>query len=182
MRRSRQCHSVAKSKARRRFNLRGVRVNSSLAIGALAASDVISGTVTNVAADKLRFISLHASWGIANLGALIDDAFTFGVAHSDYSAAEIEECLESGASIDLGDKVAQEQANRLVREIGQIDGMGGTGAQGGLSFNDGKPVRTKLNWLMSAGDALQIWVRNNSGVVYTTGALLTISGRLWVRD
>ncbi len=173
---------MAKRRGRRSFNLRRVRINSGLAIGALASADVISGAVTNQAQDKLRFVSLHASFGITDLGAAVDDAFAFGVAHSDYDAAEIEECLEAGGSIDLGNKLAQEQANRLVREIGQINGSQGGPAVGGIPWNDGEPVKIKLNWLMSAGDALHLWVRNNSGVVYTTGATLSIAGTLWIKD
>ncbi len=167
---------------KRRMNLRKVRINSSLTIGALASADVVSGVVTNAAADKLRFISLLASYGISDVGAVVDDSFAFGVAHSDYTAAEIEECLEAGGSINLGDKIAAEQANRLVREIGTINPSGSSTAAAGIAFNDGKPVKTRLNWLMAAGDQLQLWVRNNSGNVYTTGAALSISGDLWVKD
>ncbi len=129
----------------------------------------------------MRFISLHASYSISNLAAVIDDSFAFGVAHGDYSAAEIEECLEAGGAMDIGDKIAREQANRLVREIGTINGSAQSAGEG-LTFNDGKPVKTKLNWLMGEGDPLQMWVRNNSATVYTTGSQLTIAGKLWVKD
>ncbi len=167
---------------RRKFNLRRVRLASSFAIGALASTDVISSAITAVAADTYRLMSIKSTWSISNLGAVIDDAFQFGVAHSDYSAAEIEECLEATAAIDLGDKVAQEQAGRLVRTIGQITkhGLGVIG--GGLPFNDGRPVSTRLNWKMSIGDTLVGWVRNGSGTVYTTGASLVLQGDLYLKD
>ncbi len=166
---------------KRAFHLRKVKIASEFAIGALAALDVITGAMTNVVADKLRLISVNLSYGISNHAAVIDDGYTFGLAHSDYSAAEIEECLESGASIDLGNKVSQEQANRLVREIGQINGAGVVVSEG-IPFNDGMPVRTKLNWLLSEGDSLNVWVRNASGAIYTSGTTLVISGDLWVKD
>ncbi len=169
-------------KRSRRFNLRKVRINSSLSIGALASADVVAAAVTNATSNTLRFMSLIASYSISNLAATIDDAFTFGCAHSDYSAAEIEECLEAGGSMDIGDKIAREQADRLVREIGTISGSAGTPVAGGVQFNDGRPVKTRLNWLMAIGDTLQLWVRNGSGTVYTTGNNLTISGNLWVKD
>ncbi len=167
---------------RRRFNLRQVRINSSLSIGALASADVIAGAITNAPTDPLRFISVELAYGITELQNLADDTFAFGLAHGDYSAAEIEECLESGASMDLGDKIAQERSNRLVRQIGQISSTAGSTTGEGLPFNAGVPVKTKLNWLMSIGDTLQIWVRNNSGTVYTTGASLSVAGKLWVKD
>ncbi len=166
---------------KRRFNLRKVKVASAVAAGALAAGDVISTAVTNDADNTLRFISLDCSYSWSNIGAIIDDAATFGVAHSDYTAAEVEECLEAATSMDIGDKVAQEQANRLVREIGTISGFVGTAAAG-ASFNDGKKFKTRLNWLMAIGDTLNLWIRNSSGTVWTTGSSLTINGELWVKD
>ncbi len=162
------------------YGLRKVRVASAVAVGALAALDVTAGAITNAAADKIRFISLIAAWSWSDISAALDDSMEFGVAHSDYSAAEIEEALEAGGSLDLGNKVEQERANRLVRSIGIMSNEGA--AQGGAQFNDGKPVKTRLNWLMSAGDTLSMWMRNGSGAVYTTGSTLVCSGALYVRD
>ncbi len=167
---------------RRKFNLRLVRVQNEQAIGALAADDVISGALTaNVVSGAMRFMLLKASWTISDIGAGVDDTFQFGVAHGDYTAAEIEECLEIQAGLDLGDKVAQEQADRLVRSIGVMTKGGVLGNQG-VGFNDGKPVTTKLNWAIAIGENLSVWVRNGSGTVYTTGALITTIGELWVKD
>ncbi len=173
---------MAKSRRRRRkFNLRLVRINAASTVGALASLDVISNPVTAASANQYRLVSVDASYAVTDLGAAIDDGFEFGLAHSDYSAAEVEECLEATTAIDLGDKVAQEQANRLVRPIGVISSSGGITASG-LSFNDGRRIRTKLNWLIGIGDTLNLWIRNGSGVVYTTGASLLIAGNLWLKD
>ncbi len=167
---------------RRRFNLRRVRLQAELAVGALAADDVVSGAITQAGVGTMRFMSIKANWSILDLGSSTDDNFQFGVAHSDYTAAEIEECLEAQGAIDVGDKVAQEQSNRLVRSIGVLTQSGLTAALGGIQFNDGRPVKTKLNWLMSIGDTLVVWVRNGSANVYTTNALITTIGDLWVKD
>ncbi len=58
-------------------------------------------------------------------------------------------------------------AKRLVRQIGTF-----TGAQAGLTagssdgadvtVNDGKPVKTKLNWRLNTGDTLKMWAFNLS--------------------
>ncbi len=165
---------------RRSFNLRKVRVAGFTNIGALVALDVISDPITNASTNPFRLMSMDIAWGLANLGATVDDGQEFGVAHSDYTDAEIEECLEAQASIDVGDKVAQERSNRLVRTIGQIVGNAGTGA--GMNFNDGRKLKTKLNWRMGIGDTLSLWVRNGSDTVYTTGARLTGVGNIWVKD
>ncbi len=172
---------AAKKSKRRRFNLRRVRVTTSPAVGALAADDVTSVAITAAVADKLRIMSLDATYSWSDIQQITDDGLTFGVAHSDYSAAEVEECLEANGSIDLGDKIAQEQANRLVRTIGTFSGLA-TAAGGGITFNDGKPVKTRLNWLLSEGDTLNMWFRNGSSLVYVTGSSVLVDGSLWVKD
>ncbi len=167
-------------RSRRRFNLRKVRIASFVNAGALASLDVIVGPITNNLSDDMRFMSVDLTYSLDDIGATQDDGQEFGLAHSDYTAAEIEEALEASQSIDLGNKVASEQANRLVRVIGNFQGAPGTGA--GKSFNNGLPVKTKLNWKMSSGDQLSLWIRNGSGTVYTTGARVSILGNLWVKD
>lgn len=176
-------HSMGKhgrGRRRRSFNLRRVRVAGGTAAGALAAGDVTAAALTSAATDPYRLMSIKASYQILDLGAIPDDGYEFGLAHSDYTAAEIEECLESQGSIDLGNKVAQEQANRLVRTIGIISPQPVVSA--GAYFNDGKPVATKLNWKMSSGDTLNLWVRNASQTVWTTGSIVAGIGNLWVKD
>ncbi len=135
----------------------------------------------SVATEQLRVISTDLSWMWTEIGAAIDDGLEFGVAHSDYTAAEVEECLESQASIDLGDKVEQERANRMVRSLGTIQASA-IAAAGGAVFNDGKKLKTRLNWILNTGDAINLWVRNGSGVVWTTGSSLSCIGEMWVKD
>ncbi len=155
--------------------MRVVQISSSSAIGALAAADVVVNAVTNTASGKMRFNSVTARYGVSG-GTNPEGPVIFGLAHSDYTAAEIEECLEAGGSIDLGDKIAREQANRLVRRIGIID------MDPNAIFNDGRPVKTKLNWLMAVGDQLSLWIFNKDQATLTTGGLLTIDGKLVITD
>ncbi len=165
----------------RRFNLRKVRVAATVGITALAAGDVITGALTSLSTDPYRVISTDLNYSVVNLGAAIDDGQEFGLSHGDYTAAEVEECLEAQAAINPGNKVGQEQANRLVRSVGTVVGQGLAG--GSLGFNDGKPKKTKLNWHMATGvDTLNVWIRNGSQIVYTIGAALRIQGTIWIRD
>ena len=166
--------------SRRKFNLRRVRVATSITVGALAAKDVVSSNVIGVSVSSYRLISVDFNYGLSDLGATSDDGQEFGLAHSDYSSAEIEEALEASAGIDAGDKIANERANRLVRSVGIMVGAPGTGA--GLNFNDGNPKKTRLNWFMAPGDTLALWIRNSSGTVYTTGATIDIIGSMWIKD
>ncbi len=167
-------------RSRRKYNLRRVRVATSITIGALAAKDVTSSALTSASASSMRVVSVDFIYGLSDLGATSDDGQEFGLAHSDYTAAEIEECLEAATSIDPGDKISAEKANRLVRTIGNFVGAPGTGA--GLNFNDGQSKKTRLNWLLTPGDTVQLWIRNSSGTVYTTGATVDVMGSMWMKD
>ncbi len=167
-------------RGRRKFNLRRVRVASATPAGALASNDVTSAAITGVSTDLLRIVSVDFSYGLSDLGATSDDGQEFGLAHSDYTPAEIEACLEETGQMNPGDLLAREVGNRLVRTIGQMVGAPGTGA--GLNFNNGMRVKTRLNWLLSTGDALSLWIRNSSGTVWTTGASIDTIGDMWVRD
>ncbi len=160
----------------KRMNLRKVNQVSRVTPGALASGVPVTQALHTAAADKLRVISVNHSFAWIDKAAA-DEGAEFGYAHSDYTAAEIEECLEAFTSIDLGDKIAQEQANRLVRSVGTIAGD----ASGGR-FADGRKVKTRLNWLLAAGDAIHLWVRNSSGTVWITGSEILVNGEMWVKD
>ncbi len=147
-------------------------------LGAVAALDVTSFGLTATTLNPIRLISLNASFSLADVTD-IDDGHTFGLAHGDYTNAEIEECLEAATSIDPGDKIANERANRLVRFIGTFKKDAG-GLSG--SYNDGKRTKIRLNWPMPIGKLIVMWVRNASGTVWTTGSTLTVDGDLWVKD
>ncbi len=173
---------MAKRRPQRRFNLRMVRMNERAATGALAAGKVAIGDLTQAAVDPYRLMTIKASYSWLEAGAIIDDGFDFGVAHGDYTAVEIEECLEAQAAIDRGNKIALEQSNRLVRMIGSIPSLSGGTATGSQVFADGRQVKTKLNWYMATGDKLKGWIRNNSSIVWTTGGSLGVAGSIWIKD
>ncbi len=166
---------------RRRFNLRQVRVATSPAIGALASEDVTAVALTDVTVDPLQAISFNATYSWVDLSAAGDGALEFGLAHGDYTAAEIEECLEAAGGINQSDKTEMERANRLVRRIGVIStAVAGAGEE--KEWNNGRQVKTKLNWRLGTGIALNIWFRNGSGTVYVTGSSMAVLGTLWVKD
>ncbi len=170
-----------KRKYHRNYKLRRVRLATTSALGALGAGAVVANNIVNAAADTYRLISVDCSYSWSGKQE-VDDAATFGLAHGDYTAAEIEESLEAITAIDLGDKVAQEQANRLVREIGTFAGSTAGVANAGAIFNDGRRMKVRLNWAMSIGQQVTLWIRNSSGVVYTTGSVITMNGDLWIKD
>lgn len=161
---------------------RSVRIASSVTLGAVGSGAVVKGSVTTASTDPYRLKSINAAYSWTDIQAAIDDGLEFGFAHSDYTAAEIEECLEAQGAIDKGDKIAQEQSNRLVRSVGRMTAQSTTVGAGSAPFNDGRKLKTKLNWLLSTGDTLDMWVRNSSGVVWTTGSFLQAIGAIWIVD
>ncbi len=167
-------------KRRRAFNLRKVRVAQNITIGALAAFSLVKGTLYPASTNPYRIVSSDLSYQVVDLGATIDDGHEVGLAHGDYTATEIEECVESQSAIDLGDLLAQERTNRLVRTIGFASGGSGAATDQSLSVNDGKPVKTKLNWKIGIGDTVDAWIRNGSDTIWTSGATLAIIGHVWV--
>ncbi len=164
-----------KPKRSRRFNLRRVRVTPELALGTLVTDIAIPGAIQGgTSTTQMTIASIIATWQLQGLTAE-EGPITVGYAHPDYSATEIKECLESQAAIDRGDKVAQERANRLIRIVGTLDAEASV-------LNEGRPVKTKLNWFMVAGDTPNIFAFNEGTSNLTTGSSLHLAGNMWVRD
>lgn len=102
----------------------------------------------------------------------------FGLAHSDYTAAEIEEWFEVGNGLTTGDLVSREIAKRQIRQVGAIDFDNASG-QGNAQFNDGRVKRTKLGFRIADGQTVNIWVRNMDGTDLTTGVEVNAAGKLY---
>ncbi len=158
----------------RKFNLRKVRVSPELAIGTLTTDTALTVGMTSASPNKYRCISVDVVWSLSALTAN-EGPLTVGYAHSDYSTTEIKECMEAAGALDQGNKIAQEQANRLVRVIGTLDSEL-------EQLNQGAPLKTKLNWLIGIGDVVNAFVFNEQTGTLTTGASLKISGNMWIKD
>ncbi len=114
---------------------------------------------------------------IANVGPIL-----IGVAHSDYTAAEIEEYLEATGSWDEGNLQQQEVGQRKVRRIGVFKSP--QSAADNAVLNEGNPIKTKLNWILNQGTTLDLWVYNmGTGTVATTTPVCHVEGHinLWPR-
>ncbi len=168
---------VAKrSGRRRRFNLRRVRITAEQALATLATDTALVVSSTGNSDGQYRAITMKCSWVLTGITEG-EGPITVGYAHSDYTVTEIKECLEATAAINLGDKGAQERANRLVRIVGTLRGVGGSSA-----LNDGKPISTKLNWLINVGKQVNIFMFNEDTTLLTTGAFVNVAGDMWIKD
>ncbi len=144
-------------------------------LGTLASKDVTSTAEPNVMTEAGRVSSLAATWSMNDFtDAVGDGPISVGVAHSDYSDAEIEEFIENAASWDRGDMIAQEVGKRKIRQVGVFSTTGVALSIDAL--NDGRPIKTKLNWPLSTGDTLRFWSYNQGSSALGTGAVLTVLG------
>ncbi len=166
-----------RGRSRRRYSLRRVRVTPELPLLTLGSDTAIVTGVTGAGTTDYRVISIKVVWALKSFTAG-QGPITVGYCHSDYTVTEIKECLESAASIAQGLKIEQERANRLVRVVGTLGGEANT------RLNDGRPIKTRLNWLMAegGGNALNIFAFNEATGALTTGSVLTIVGDMYVQD
>ncbi len=150
---------------------RWVPMHASLALGALGARVATSGAAMNASADTYRLIGFKGTVSIEDLTGA-EGPVVIGMADGDYTSTEIEECLEAVNSINLGDKIAREQANRLVRQFDTLD----------LTRSHTDEIWVKLNWLVSIGDQPKIYGYNaDPDDPLTTGATVHLDGKVLVR-
>ncbi len=97
-------------------------IDQSMDLGTLAANTLVGFDNAQVTTERTRVSSIEATYSLDNLVAG-QGPIVFGVAHSDYTDAEIEQVLENTGSWNSGDKVQQEIAGRLVRIIGTFVGL-----------------------------------------------------------
>ncbi len=162
--------------------LRG-NVNEQLALGTLAAKTLISAPFDEVAVEKTFVSSMVGVWALADATeAAGDGPILVGVAHSDYTDPEIEAVIEATGSWDPGDKIQNEIGKRLVRKIGTF-AIEATGVIVSQTLNDGKPIKTKLNWSLTTGKTLRVWAYNMGTSSFgATDPTVTVEGHcnLWL--
>ncbi len=176
--------TMARRGSKRKFRryLRG-NINISKALGTLAQTVGILQSVSDVVEDTTWCSSIKCQYAMNNWTGVINAGpIQVYVAHSDYSLQEIEAYIESTASWDQGDKIAQEVRSRKIRHVGQFYPQGGSGAAATNDMNGGRFVRTKIGWMLSEGDTLTFCFYNGGQVaVGTTDPVVEIMGHanLW---
>ncbi len=175
-----------KGKARKMGRYIKGNIDVDMPLGTLAAQTLLAQKIADDVTESTFISSIKAIWSLANFTQLADvGPIMVGVAHSDYSAAEIEAWVERATSWDVGDKVSQELSNRFIRKVGVLvsapDPVVGLGS---VSLNDGKPIRTKLGWVLASDQSLDIWAYNMGTVdISATNPNLHVTGHanLWPR-
>ncbi len=177
MSRRRQCLLLMARKGRgrkRSFILKG-EVDETLALGTLASAVVIGDGFNDTVDDSAWAISAELTWTIRDR--TVNQApIIVGLAHGDYTDAEIEEFLENTGSWTRGDLIAQEIGRRRIRVVGSFEGLTPDEV-----LNDGKTIKTKLGFLLLPGQTVKLWAWNKSGATLTTGAAIGVFGHVWLR-
>jgi len=158
----------AARRRRRRSRGRYIKGNieETLSLSTLASSTLISEDFDETVNEKTFVSSIVATYVWDNFTNDADGPLIFGVAHSDYTDAEIEAVIEASASWNTGDLVAQEVGRRKIRKIGSFAPDQAASANlGDWRFNDGKPVKTKLNWQLMTGQTLSLWAYNKGNTL-----------------
>ncbi len=153
-----------KGKRRRMGRYIKGNVSEQLPFPALAALDVASTDFDSVVQERTLVSSIVSTYSLAGYTPLDTiGPIECGIAHGNYTAAEIEAYLEDNGTWDEGDLISQEVGKRKIRRIGTFPQHDDdTSPEDDIVvLNDGKPIKTKLNWILTQGETLQLWVYNS---------------------
>ncbi len=159
----------------RRKGYRYLPVDEKVALSTLSASGTIASDFDSVVDDRVFAISLKGTFTMED-HTPGEGPIVVGIAHSDYTAAEIDEFLEAIAAWDSGDQIAQEHRRRFVRWVGTFDGSKAFDV-----LNDGMPISVPLRWWIQFGETLALWAWNKDLAALTTGTLIGVQGGVSVR-
>jgi len=177
---------MAKRKPRKRFRkyIRGA-IDKAFALGTLAGNTLVSATFDGVVNERTFISSVKALYAMDEFTSATDDGpIIIGLAHSDYTDAEIEAWVENttAGSWDEGNLVAQEIGRRKIRRVGVFeDAIGGTGS---LVLNEGRMITTKCGWILLQGQTVRVWAYNaGSSALATSDPTVHVQGHanLWPR-
>lgn len=176
---------MAKKHPRKRRMGRYIKgnVDERLDLGTLAGATLVAVAFDDAVTERTLISSLKATWSLKDVTPVENSGpILVGIAHSDYTAAEIEEVIEATGSWDEGNKVTREVMGRQVRIIGTFRDRGVPLET--VVLNDGRPIKTKLNWILTTGDTLDLWAYNlGTAAVATTDPQMHVEGHvnLWPR-
>ncbi len=168
---------IARKSPRKRAMGRYVQGNLDIDInlGTLTAKTAILGT-TDTVIDKTLVSSVVATYSLSGVtSAQSDGPVEVEVAHSDYTLAQIEEYLELATSWNETNLIDKEVQSRKIRRIRMFDTPDLVGRA--YTLNDGKAIKTKLNWIMTNGQGLNYWCYNlGTNAFATTDPNVNIRG------
>ncbi len=163
-----------RSKGRKDIAFAAISVTENLAVGALVNNTAIFGALIAALGDDFYAISADLMWTMVD-GTGGQGPVEVGVAHGDYTIAEVKEYLDVDMS-DPGNLIAKEQNRRLIRRAGIFNVLSGA-----ESLFDGQAKRLPLKFVINEGSPFNMWLMNRSGGTLTTGMLIRVSGTVFGR-
>ncbi len=159
----------------RRKNFHPIPFRDSIQLLTLATNTTLIADMldTNLGEDYF-FISMDILATIREQSAN-EGPIEFGIAHEDYSAAEVEEHL-SVSFVNPDNKIEQERARRKVRRVGHFPGLLATEV-----FNDGRKYRQTIKFSVGNGFNMSFFAANRSSAALTTGTVIEFSGTFFGR-
>ncbi len=159
-------------KGRRKFKryIKGP-IDITTLLGTLAGNTLISTGPSDTVDDTTWCSSVNCIYSLSDYtAAAADGPILIGIAHSDYTDAEIEEWIENTTGWSQADKVSQEVSRRKIRQIGVFPTPDSATLYSVL--NDGRNITTKAGWMLSEGQNITFWMYNMG-----TSALATTDPR-----
>ncbi len=161
---------------RRKFdgNFQAQKVDESLTLGALADAAVTAAVITGALAQDSFAISADLIWTLSGHTAG-QGPISVGFANQSLSTTQIAEAVDATPS-SRSDTIARERARRPVRMVGAFPGLLSEEA-----LNNGNMFRSRLGISLANSADLEIWARNQSGAPLTTGSIIKVFGKLFIR-
>ncbi len=159
---------------RRRRPIIALPFNVEIGLSTPIDNEINVVSIVGVLEEDFYCVSVDIQIVMENMTAL-EGPHRFGLAHGDYSVAEIAEHLDV-TILGPDQKIEQERRRRLVRTIGKLPGQVPNEV-----MNDGKEIRVPVRWTIGDGEVFNLWHRNVSGATLTTGAAVIAEGRLYGR-
>ncbi len=104
-----------------------------------------------------------------------------GLAKSDYSDAEIEAWVENASGFTRANLIQQEISKRHIKHVATFTlPQLAAAEQVSVEVNDGKPIKTRLNWRILEGTTISVWIYNagTSAIPASSGQVLTSVGQI----
>lgn len=167
----------SKSNPRRRRGKKLLKgeTTTNLVLSTLADVTALAQNMGDTVKGRTFALSAELTWAIRSL-TVGEGPIAVGLAHSDYTSAEIEEYIENAGGWDEGDLVSQEISKRKIRHVGTFSGEAAEEV-----LNDGEPIKTTLKFILNDATTLKVWAYNRSGAALTTGAIVNTIGHVWLR-
>ncbi len=159
------------AKRRRKIYLQTI---ITVSVASLGAGVVVKTDNGAVVVDRVYALWAKGVWTLQSNTAG-DGPLMVGLAHGDYTAAEIEESIEATGSWDQSNRIAQEQARRKVRRVGTFDGL-----LGSEKLAQGEEIFRKLGFMIEDGETISAWARNTDADARQAAGTINFNGIICV--